>query len=460
LTSDRSGIPNVYAYDLATSALAQVTNVLTGAYMPEPSPDGKRLVYVGYTPDGFDLFELELDAERFLPALTPPSERATPSEPPDVTYPVSPYRAFPTVLPRAYSISFGEGTFGPVLRVITTGVDAIGRHSFVADASIETRNGDVLGSLSYSYGRLPCGFTTSVFHGAALRGDFRFGDRARSVTEHQLGVTTGVSYAMPGAFDGQAVALSYTLANWAHERPLDANVSPDAPLPVEPPSGTIGVVRVGYEFSNASSTGMAVSLERGLHVTVTADFADPAWGSEDTLTAFSGVVRGYFPMPWLDHHVLALALSGGASAGSYAREGLYSTGGFADTSPLSLDSSAVRQSSFVLRGYEPGAFKGSSYNLANAEYRFPIVYVDRGVSTLPAFLNTLSGAVFFDAGGAYDRMNLRRPFGVLHAGVGAELWLTFTLAYFSGAEVRFGIARGLDKDIDATQKYFVAASQF
>lgn len=459
-TSDRTGIANVYAYDLTTGALAQVTNVLTGAYMPEPSPDGKRLVYVGYTPDGFDLFDLELDPGRFLPALPPPSDRSTPSEPPEGRYVVTPYRAFPTILPRAYSISYGDGTFGPVLRVITSGVDAIGRHSFVADASIETRNGDVLGALSYSYGRLPFGFTATLFRSAALRKDYRFGETSRSVTEHQLGVTTGVTYGMPGTFDGQAVGLSYTLANWAHDRPIDANVSPESPLPVEPPSGTIGVVRLGYEFSNASATSMAVSLERGLRVTVTADFADPAWGSEDTLTAFSGVVRGYVPMPWLDHHVLALALSGGASVGSYAREGLYSTGGFADTSPLSLDSSAVRQSGFVIRGYEPGVFRGSSYNLANAEYRFPIVYVDRGVSTLPAFLNTVSGAVFFDAGGAYDRMNLRRPFDVFHAGVGAELWVSFTLAYFSSAEVRLGIARGLDKNIDATQKYFVAASQF
>jgi hypothetical protein len=459
-SSDRSGIANVYAYELATGALAQVTNVLTGAYMPAPSPDGRHLVYVGYGPDGFDLFEMELDRERFLPALPPASDRSTPPEPPEGSYEVTPYRAFPTVLPRAYSVSYGGGTFGPVLRVITSGVDAIGRHAFVADASVQTRSGDVLGSLSYFYGRLPFDFSATLFRSAALRDDFRFGDSSRTVIEHQTGVTTGVSYGMPSAFDGQAVALSYTMAHWEHERPIDLDVSPDAPLPVEPPSGTIGIVRVGYEFSNASATAMAISLERGLRVTVTGDFADPAWGSEDTLTAFSAAVRGYVPMPWLRHHVLALALSGGASVGSYAREGLYSTGGFADTPPLSLDSSAVRQSGFVIRGYEPGAFKGSTFNLANAEYRFPIVHIDRGLSTLPAFLNTVSGALFFDAGGAYDRMNLRHPFDVLHAGVGAELWVSFVLAYFSTAEVRLGIARGLDKNIDATQKYFVAASQF
>jgi hypothetical protein len=459
-TSDRSGIANVYAWDTSTGALAQVTNVLGGAYMPEPAPDGKRLVYVGYGPNGFDLYDFELDRARFLHAPPSPVDRSTPPEAPEGNYDVEEYRPYPTLLPRSYFVDYGSGTFGPFLRVTTTGVDAIGRHGFSADVSIQTRTGDVLGSIGYSYGRLPFGFNASLFRSAALRSDYRFGDTARSVVEHQTGVTTGVTYGIPGTFDGQSLALSYTLAHWEHERPIDRDISPESPLPFEPPSGTIGVVRVGYEFSNASATAMAVSAERGLRVTVTGDFADPAWGSEDTLTAFSASVRGYVPMPWLRHHVLALALSGGSSVGSYVREGLYSTGGFADTSPLSLDTSAVRQSGFVIRGYEPGVFKGTSYNLANAEYRFPIAYVDRGVSTLPAFLSTVTGNVFFDAGGAYDRMNLRRPFDVLHAGVGAELWLSFVLAYFSTAEVRFGIARGLDKNIDATQKYFVAASQF
>jgi hypothetical protein len=459
-TSDRSGIPNVYAWDTATGALSQVTNVLGGAFMPAPSPDGKHLVYVGYGPDGFDLYDLELDRARFLPPLPAPTDRSTPAEAPEGSYEVTPYRALPTIVPRAYSVTYGPGTFGPFLQVTTLGVDAIRRHAFFAEASLQTRSGDLLGSLSYSYGRLPFDFSATLFRSAGLRSDYRFNDTVRSVVEHQTGVTTGVSYGMPGAFDGQAVALSYTLAHFEHERPLERNLNPESLLPVAPPSGTIGIVRVGYEFSNASATAMAVSLEKGLRVAVSADFADPAWGSEDTLTAFSGVVRGYVPMPWHHHHVLALAASGGASVGSYVREGFYSTGGFADTSPLALDMSAVRQSAFVLRGYEPGAFKGTTYNLVNAEYRFPIAYIDRGVSTLPAFLSTVSGAVFFDAGGAYERMNLRRPFDVLHAGVGAELWLSFVLAYFSGAEVRFGIARGLDKNIDATQKYFVAASQF
>src|SRR5690606_85264 len=39
-SSDRTGIPNLFARDLQTGRLLQVTNVLTGAFQPDVSPDG------------------------------------------------------------------------------------------------------------------------------------------------------------------------------------------------------------------------------------------------------------------------------------------------------------------------------------------------------------------------------------------------------------------------------------
>lgn len=65
-SSDRSGIPNIYAIEIASERLWQVTNVRTAAAMPSVSPDGKRLAYAHYSADGWDVAVLDLDPTRFL----------------------------------------------------------------------------------------------------------------------------------------------------------------------------------------------------------------------------------------------------------------------------------------------------------------------------------------------------------------------------------------------------------
>ncbi|MEI7895291.1 MAG: hypothetical protein WCI05_19495, partial [Myxococcales bacterium] len=67
--SDRTGVANVYAREVSTGTVKQVTNVLTGAFQPEVSADGKTLAYVGYTSRGFDLYAMRLDPTRWLEPL-------------------------------------------------------------------------------------------------------------------------------------------------------------------------------------------------------------------------------------------------------------------------------------------------------------------------------------------------------------------------------------------------------
>ena len=51
--SDRSGVPNVYAIDVNTEELWQVTNSPTGAVGPSPHPDGTRLAWQEYRNTGW-----------------------------------------------------------------------------------------------------------------------------------------------------------------------------------------------------------------------------------------------------------------------------------------------------------------------------------------------------------------------------------------------------------------------
>lgn len=459
--SDRTGISNLYAYTLATGELAQVTNVVTGAYMPEPSPDGRSLVYVGYTPDGFDLYVMELQPARFTPAAPPASERPHAAGLARRTWPVSDYDPLPTLAPHAYSVGAGPGKFGDAFTLSAVGADAVGLHSLAASFTLETRHPYLNAELDYAYFGLPFAFRASLFRDEAPRADYRATGTGLTVTEHRLGVSTGVELPLPGDFDNQDLALSYTVLDWDHDQPLGASLDPDALLPTEPDRGVLASVHLGYQLSTVSATAYAISPESGLGLGLGADLADPAWGSESTLVAFTGALTGYIGMPWLRHHVLALGLSGGAAAGTYPRLDYFYTGGFADTPPVDALRTGVRQTGFVLRGYNPLQFYGSTYNLLNVEYRFPIVYVDRGLSTLPGFLRTLVGTAFLDWGGAYNRMDLHDPLQAYHVGVGGELRLDLSLLYSDDTAFRFGVARGLDsKAPHGLQQYLVLASTF
>jgi Tol biopolymer transport system component len=57
-SSDRTGIFNLYLYELKSGNIEQVTNVVGGAFLPTISPDGS-VVYAGYTSGGYKLFRLD-----------------------------------------------------------------------------------------------------------------------------------------------------------------------------------------------------------------------------------------------------------------------------------------------------------------------------------------------------------------------------------------------------------------
>jgi hypothetical protein len=464
-TSDRTGIANVYAHELASGKLQQVTNVVNGAYMPEVSPDGESLVYVGYTHQGFDLFAMPLDRGRWLDAPVLGDQRPEPHpEPPTTRYSVEPYSPLSTLRPRAYELEYGPGAFGQALRIATAGSDIVGHHGFSASVLVETEAGEPSASISYIYRRLPFDFRMSGFRSTAPRGGYRYGDKTPVFVERMTGVSTGIAYSTSREFDGQVVSLSYMAAEFDSTLPVGTLADPYAQVTRDPHRGFLGLLSLGYAYSNAEGTVYGIGAERGYSVGAGLDVAAPQTGSDETLTAISLRAAGYVPMPWLEHHTLALGASGAAAVGTYPRRGYYFTGGFVGLTPGQLVDAfetGIHQGGFVLRGYKPAQFIGTHFNLLNAEYRFPIVYADRGVGTLPVFLRGVSGAVFADYGGAFNSIDLDDPFEQYHLGVGAELWVDLVVGYFARGNLRFGYARGLDDEaIAGGQTYLVLASAF
>lgn len=461
-TSDRTGIPNVYAFDRERHELWQVTNVRTGAYMPEVTPDGKTLYYVGYTSDGYDLYSMPFERSRWLHAEPYEEQRPAPgpswgSRP----WPVRPYRPLDTARPRSYELAIGPGTFGTALTVSTSGADAAGLHGFSAAVTVDTEEGLPGISAAYRYSGLPFTLGMSGTRHTAPRSTYRYGDENPPFVEVATGVTSGIDYAILGRHQHHGLGFSYSALYFDGKLPVGTRADPYAFVTVDPHRGLLSSLHFGYTYARLQRYAYSISREKGIVASLGADWAATELGSDDTLRALTGSFRGYTPLPWARHHVWANALSGGVARGSYPRWGFYYTGGMVPQPVLDAFQNGALNDGFVLRGYAPGEFVGTQYVLANSEYRLPLAYVDRGVSTLPVFLRSIAAVGFVDLGGTVHHLEGGRLDEALHLGYGAELWFEVILGYSFGGNVRLGYARGTDpRAVPGGQYYLVVASGF
>src|SRR5581483_3043836 len=86
-------------------------------------------------------------------------------------------------------------------------------------------------------------------------------------------------------------------------------------------------------------------------------------------------------------------------------------------------------------------FAGSHVALLNADYRWPLVRLQRGVGTYPLFVHTIHAAIFADAGHAWSRSFAIRD---LKTDAGAELSLDLIAGYSLPLTLSVGGAWGHD----------------
>ncbi|RYZ60487.1 MAG: hypothetical protein EOP08_14690, partial [Proteobacteria bacterium] len=349
----------------------------------------------------------------------------------------------------------GKGNYGQAIDLSVSGADLAGFHALVATARIETDKPVVQGSINYTYGRLPFDVGASVFRTVAPRGGYAVNGQERILAEETVGATTSATFYRNRAYASQTLSVSYSLARRGADFPdARAELNPyDAPQRF--PRGTLGLLGLSYSFSNAESRLWSVSPEKGINFSVSSNLSDPALASQYRGVNTTANLTGYIPMPWLRHHVLALHGGAGLAVGDYPGRGAFYVGGFTDVPFYQSIQKSIVQGGIVLRGYDPVVVYGSQYALANAEYRFPILNIDRGLSTLPLFINRISGNLFFDYGSAFDDVRGAK----LKSGTGAEAWFDVILGYNLAMTFRLGYARGL-ASLGKDQVYFLAVAPY
>lgn len=382
--SDRGGQPfSIYSVDIAGGALRRLDG--TGsAQSPAVSPDGKTLLFVGYTEDGYDLFSVPLSSASWSSVDSRPGPAA--SSPGDPSSPIeakadTAYRPWRTLAPQSW-MPIVESDAGEVTAGAETGAsDALGRHAYGATVTWASSRARPDWAVAYAYDR----WWPTLFASVSDDTDpWRGGEiQTREVNAGALFTIARVRWSQTAL-----TALNVSEDAFACESCSD-RPSPDVKR---------GAIRLGWNFVNAKSYGYSISRESGTALRLTWENAPEALGSDASSSAMTIDTRAYGQLG-PRHAAVAIRVAGASAWGDRTARRLFSAAG-SDAASSSFDFG--RGAVGLLRGFDSDTVAGNRVAVANLDYRFPLRYIQRGSGTIPLFLRTIHSAIFADAANAWD----------------------------------------------------------
>jgi Tol biopolymer transport system component len=441
-SSDRSGVYDVYARE-PDGRVRQVTNVETGAFEPQVSPDGRTLAFVTYSRAGYDLALVSLDASGWLEPA-PAADR-----PPGVAYDhafageARDYDPLPTLRPPFWLPIAGSDAAGTALGAFSAGRDVVGLHAWAAEALYGLRGRDVDYSAAYlgSWAFPALTLASSRWLTTTPDGTGRFMDEWMPL-EAQL--------VFPSSHLDRAFLVS---VGWRGI--LYRARGPQPSYLAAFRDGFRSEVSFGLAYSDARRFTHGISAEEGRTLSLDLAYAGPEIGGDWSYALAKVSASQYLRLPPFRHVVLGLHLSAGAATQAFPGTTPFTLGGIPPPDLTGVVLATVGLGSFgalpdQLRGYPSGLLGGTRLLSGSAEVRFPILAPELGYSTWPAMLRRVSGAAFLDAGSAWTpREDPAAPpqswYQRLRFGTGAEARFETVLGYHLVLELRLGVARGLGK---------------
>jgi hypothetical protein len=207
----------------------------------------------------------------------------------------------------------------------------------------------------------------------------------------------------------------------------------------------VASIDLGFSYDNREGVRSSWGTETGRQLRTNLSVSDKRIGSDYGDVRLSGSYTEYLRMPWPGHQVLALRLSGGISAGGLRGRGPFRLGGLSEEQDVirTVIARAALGEGTTLRGYDPSRFSGLYYGLFNAEYRIPLLDVDRGIGSVPGLFERVVAVVFTDWGMAWsDPIKLSD----LAGSIGATLITSLKLGYGERMSLFFQYAHGFDRE--------------
>ena len=415
----RGGRPfEIHSVDLAGGAVRRLANGGHSAQSPDVSSDGATLVYVGYTAAGYDLFSIPLSNAAWEPVTESPNQPAAPPRAeaaavqPTVSTSYDPLR---TLVPR-YWTPIVETTDDEVSVGAATGAfDALGRHGYFAGAAWSTRARPDWYA-GYAYDRWRPTFFADVSDDT---------DPWRDGTRRTTEFNTGAIVRFRKIRQSQLLFGSVHGASEAFEC---GSCSPPVDVTI-----TRRAVRAAWIIDTSRRYGYSISDEEGVSVTTSGEWTRKALGATGDATAMIVDGRGFVRVG-PRHAVLAVRTAAAVAWGDLRVQRRFAPGGAGPQSgDIEFDLDAIA----LVRGFDTDDGDGRRAAVVNVDYRFPLVWIERGVGTWPLFARSLHGAVFTDVGAAWDSTLTRNN---RRASAGVELSADVVLAYSLPLTAAAGVA--------------------
>jgi WD40 repeat protein len=441
-------------------AARQLTHTTGGAIWPDVAPDGQSIVFVGYTADGFDLFLMPYPVgsdhvgsgvpvgsgfSRIAPpenaALrdNSPASDASPAPAREIDPPLIPpttvYHPWRTLKPTSWFPVVSGDSHQLRAGAATAGADVLRYHAYAASATWLV--GGTVGAdppsaavpdwqIAYAYTR----WRPKLWMTASSDTTFSAGPPT------DAGVPSAATRRSDQLEAGLLLPIQHVRASQTTLVSV-LHASDRLTLPGQAPSLKRTGLRAAWQMMSAHTYGYSISPERGVTVGATVETVRRAFGSTADANTWTADARFYLPSA-ARHHVVALRLAAGASAGDSSVQRAFHLGGaIPNVSAIDFGSNAIS----LLRGFGIDTFAGTHVALLNAEYRWPLARPQRGAGTWPLFLHTLSAAPFADVGQTWTK---RFDIANVKASAGIELSASLLAGYHFPFIATAGVARGHD----------------
>lgn len=434
---------NLYLLDPKTGGVSQLTQMLGGAFAPKFVRDTPasldhtnnnklqgEIVFQAYTETGFEFRQIKLrsayrhfnikDEQGQLDFPDPFSIEVAKEGP-------EPYLPWSTLKPTwwlPYAFYTAEST---VLGAITAGTDALGRHSYSAQVSVDTQYNIANLNTSYVYdNRYQFLFDRShSYNEIKGAGDY--------VVEQDRWIFSRLN--MLNAIEDQLSLNSAVIV----ER--EGSISRDDLLSVPCSDGNFNIhktcekslIGLGIRFDNREAYLNSPGFSSGRYIDLVAE-------TNDVLDSdYSGEV---YQGQWLE----IFDLPGRRSLSLQTLWGKTDKGGEDFTlggESRGAESSLFGRDDFALRGYKPSVIGGQYFNVNRINYTQWLARIERGIYNWPVALGDISAKAFVDYGSAWDESKDSKYL----TGVGVELNVEVLAFYNILLPISLSYAHGTDNKL-------------